>query len=343
MTIDPRIQTVVREVFPSAKIKALTKLHGDASYRAYYRLLANDGRSFIIMQLPVGKSSASEEVTNYNGQMNELPFQNVQRFLKRQGVPVPEIIHYNPELRLMLLEDCGDAILFGKVDRATDDERLVWYGKAVDLLCDIQKRCNATRAGDCIALQRSFDATLLNWELAHFVEYGIEACRNEKLPEKVRKTFDRLTECLTTGIMELPYGFTHRDYQSRNLLVRDDHFVVIDFQDAPRGPFIYDVVSLLRDSYVQLSDSVVEKLLEKYAKARGIPATDARHAFDLVTVQRKLKDAGRFVYIDRVKGNPNYLKFVPTSLGYVRNALGRVKDGAELMKLLRPYVPEWNE
>lgn len=343
MTIDPRIQTLVSEIFPSETITSLTKLHGDASYRVYYRLSMSDGKTYVVMQLPAGISSASEEITNYVGKTNELPFQNVQHFLKEQGIPVPEIINYTPELSLMLLEDCGDDILFGKVDQASDDDRLTWYGKAIDLLCEIQKKCNAARSNDCIALQRSFDETLLNWEFAHFAEYGIEARLGSKLPEKIRKDFDRLTGRITTRIMELPYGFTHRDYQSRNLLVRGDHLVVLDFQDALRGPFIYDVVALLRDSYVQLSDPVVDKLLERYAKAKGLSVADVRNAFDLVTVQRKLKDAGRFVYIDRVKGNPNYLQFIPTSLGYVHAALGRIKDGEELLKLLTPGVPEWNK
>lgn len=342
MTIDPRIQTLAGEVFPSETITSLAKLHGDASYRVYYRLTLGDGKTFIVMQLPMGISSASEEITNFSGPTNELPFQNVQSFLKAQGIPVPEIIHYSPELHLMILEDCGDDLLFCKVDQASDDDKLTWYGKAIDLLCEIQKKCNAARSGDCIALQRSFDATLLNWEFAHFAEFGVEARLGKKMPEKIRKEFDRLTGRITTSIMELPYGFTHRDYQSRNLLVRNDQLVVIDFQDALRGPFIYDVVALLRDSYVQLSDAVVEKLLTQFAKAKDLSVAEVRNAFDLVTVQRKLKDAGRFVYIDRVKGNPNYLHFIPTSLGYVRAALGRIKEGEELIKLLKPSIPEWD-
>lgn len=343
MTFDPKFQTLVNDAFPDtpATVTAIDKLHGDASYRVYYRLTLNDGRTFIVMQLPEGKASASEEITNYAGKLSELPFQNVQRFLKTLDIPVPEILQYSPEMHLMLLQDCGDEILLNKVNHANDDKRVRWYSKAVDLLCLIQKKCGSARAPDCIALQRSFDATLLNWEFAHFVEYGIEARRGEKLPEKVRKEFDRLTGRITTSIMELDYGFTHRDYQSRNLLVVNNHLVVIDFQDALRGPFIYDMVALLRDSYVSLSAPVIDQLLKQFAQMRELNATDVRTAFDLVTVQRKLKDAGRFVYIDRVKGNPNYLGFIPTSLGYVREALGRIKDGPELFNLLKPYVPEW--
>lgn len=338
MTLDPRFQTLV-----STPISSVNKLHGDASYRAYYRLTTTDGKTYIVMQLPEGKSSASEEITNFSGKMTELPFQNVQHFLKEIGIPVPEIIRYDPELRLMLLEDCGDELLYTKVTQATEDVQLLWYGKAVELLCAIQKKCSAIQSMDCIALQRSFDATLLNWEFAHFVEYGIEDRRGEKLPEKIRKEFDRVTGRITDAIMELPYGFTHRDYQSRNLLIHNDTLVVIDFQDALRGPFAYDLVALLRDSYVALSAPVVNKLLAQYAATRGMTNDDVHRAFDLITIQRKLKDAGRFVYIDRVKKNPNYLQFIPASLGYVREAMGRVAEGQQLLDLLIPFVPEWQK
>lgn len=336
MKVDPRFKTLVDE-----PIASVDKLHGDASYRVYYRLETKTGKTYIVMQLPEGKASASEEITNFSGKLNELPFQNVQRFLKSNGIPVPDIIHYDPEHHLMLLEDCGDDLLFTKVNEADDAARLRWYGKAVDLLCTIQKNCSSARAPDCVALQRSFDATLLDWEFDHFLEYGIAARSKDKPPEKARKEFKRITHRITTQIMELPYGFTHRDYQSRNLLVRDNQLVVIDFQDALRGPFVYDLVALTRDSYVALSEEIVEKLIAQFAACRAMKVADVRYAYDLVTVQRKLKDAGRFVYIDRVKKNSNYLQFIPTSLGYVRSALQRIKNGEELFTLLKSYVPEW--
>jgi aminoglycoside/choline kinase family phosphotransferase len=344
MTIDSQFTQLIEAALPDApQIASAAKLHGDASYRIYYRIVLKDGRSFIVMQLPEGKASASEEITNYSGKMTELPFQNVQKFLKSNDIPVPDIIHYNPDLRLMLLEDCGDELLWAKVAQASDAERMHWYEKAVDLLCTIQKKCSTARASDCVAMQRSFDAILLNWEFAHFVEYGIEARRGEALPAEVRKEFNTLTGRITTAIMEQPYGFTHRDYQSRNLLVCGGNLVVIDFQDALRGPFVYDLVALLRDSYVSLSTEQFQKLIAQFSVARTMPVSDVQRAFDLVTVQRKLKDAGRFVYIDRVKGNPNYLQFIPTSLGYARAALVRVRDGERLVEILTPYLPEWQQ
>ncbi|PIR20850.1 MAG: aminoglycoside phosphotransferase [Deltaproteobacteria bacterium CG11_big_fil_rev_8_21_14_0_20_47_16] len=342
MTTDTKITHLLSEAFAEAPtVESITKLHGDASYRTYYRLFLKDGRSYIVMQLPEGKASASEEITNFSGTIEETPFQNVQRFLKSNAIPVPDIIFFSPDLRMMLLEDCGDTLLYTKVAQTSDTDKLFWYGKAVDLLSTIQAQCGTARPHECIALQRSFDATLLNWEFAHFIEWAIDARRNEALPEKVQKECRAITNRITKAITELPYGFTHRDYQSRNILIQNDSLVVIDFQDALRGPYIYDLVALLRDSYVTLSADVLQKLIGQYAALRDMPLLEVQSAFDLVTVQRKLKDAGRFVYIDRVKGNPNYLEFIPTSLGYARDALNRINDGPELLALLTPYVPEW--
>jgi hypothetical protein len=121
---------------------------------------------------------------------------------------------------------------------------------------------------------------------------------------------------------------------------------VIDFQDALLGPRQYDLVALLRDSYVELPPELVDALLRRYlarlAEAGGprLEYGPFRELFDLPTVQRKLKHAGRFVYIDRVKGNPGFLVSIPASLRYVREALARRPDLAELREVLARHVPE---
>jgi aminoglycoside/choline kinase family phosphotransferase len=121
---------------------------------------------------------------------------------------------------------------------------------------------------------------------------------------------------------------------------------VIDFQDALLGPRQYDLVALLRDSYVELEPPFVEAMLHRWLdrfEAEGGPRLDHgpfREVFDLLTVQRKLKDAGRFVFIDRVKKNPGFLVSIPASLRYVRDAFARRPDLAPLQDVLARHVPE---
>jgi aminoglycoside/choline kinase family phosphotransferase len=125
-------------------------------------------------------------------------------------------------------------------------------------------------------------------------------------------------------------------------MVKNGRLVWIDFQDALLGPRVYDLVALLNDSYQEFDRAFVEARLDDYTIAAGLPE-DARERlgleFDLVTVQRKLKDAGRFVFIDRQKGNPSFLKFVTPTIKKVNAALARLApsdaDMAELHGILR--------
>lgn len=324
-------------------IRRLVKLHGDASSRIYSRAFLDDGTSCIVMQMPPGQASASEEITNAAAPPMELPFINIARFLQQRGMPVPAIIHYSPEDHLMLLEDLGDELLARAVEHADAACQRTWYARAIDLLISLQDRTASFDPAECLALQRSFDATLLNWEFDHFLEYGIVARLGHPPSREERLLFSEQTRAISERIQALPYGFTHRDFQSRNMLIRNGELVLIDFQDALLGPAAYDLVALLRDSYVHLGRETLDILLQRYADAKQRLIAEVYTEFDVITVQRKLKDAGRFVYIDRVKGNPNFLPYIPASLRYVREALERLPEYAPLFDLLKRYIPEWKE
>ncbi len=205
----------------------------------------------------------------------------------------------------------------------------------------MQTKAGARNDESCVAFKRSFDAALYNWEFDHFLEYGIEARLGLSLSDEDRALFVRETRAIADEIQKCPRGFTHRDFQSRNLLWKNDRFYMIDFQDALMGPRVYDLVALLRDSYVELSAGTVRHFVTAYAEKRAFDPAETLRAFDLVTIQRKLKDAGRFVFIDRVKKNPKFLTYIPASLGYVRDAFERSGAHPALYEMLKKYVPEW--
>jgi len=172
-------------------------------------------------------------------------------------------------------------------------------------------------AGSIVAT-RAFDEELLSWEIQHFREWALEA-RGITLTGEDRTRFDALARRLASRIAGWPRSFVHRDYQSRNLMVLPSgEQAVIDFQDALLGPRQYDLVALLRDSYVELEPGLVEAMLRRYldrfheAGGPRFEYAPFRAVFDLLTVQRKLKDAGRFVFIDRVKKNPGFLGLFAT-------------------------------
>jgi aminoglycoside/choline kinase family phosphotransferase len=322
------------------------KLKGDASNRSYFRVTAPEGSpSYVLMVMP--KVVRSEEATKGEAP-SELPFVNVHRYLHRLGVRVPEIHAYDREAQIMVLEDLGDktfeAALKDGDDPAARREEL--YGRAVDLLAVMRARADRNPDPGCLSTTRAFDFDLYRWEFDHFLEWGLAARHGVTLSGPEKAAVEQAGDGICRALAALPRGFTHRDYQSRNLMLLGGELCVIDFQDALQGPMQYDLVALLRDSYVELPVDFVERMVRRYLArlaAEGGPALDAEvflADFHLLTVQRKLKDAGRFVFIDRVKGNPWFLPYVTPSLGYVREALLRRPELSDLHAILARYVPE---
>lgn len=331
---------VARATGRDAADAPVRRLAGHASLRSYWRV-GTPPDSLVVMVLPPG--ARPEEVTKGEASGTD-PFVDVQRYLAGLGVRVPAIRAFFEAEGLMVLEDLGDEMLETRLLAGAAPEPL--YRTAVDQLARLRAAAEA-RPGRCVAFGRAFDADLYRWELDHFLEWGLEAWKGARLEAGERAVVDRHFDAIAAALAAEPLGFTHRDYQSRNLMVLPSgEQAVIDFQDALLGPRQYDLVALLRDSYVELEAPLVEAMIRRWLEAfaaAGGPRLEYgpfRATFDLLTVQRKLKDAGRFVYIDRVKGNPGFLPSIPASLRYVREALVRRPELAELQAVLARHVPE---
>lgn len=322
----------------------IVKLRGDASTRAYFRLHAPGGTpaSLVVMHLPADALTKSDEGTS-GDHPAELPFLDVGRLLASRGVPVPRVLAEDLPHRILVLEDLGDETFYERVVARGEAAWPALYGQAVDLLADLHGAL--APPADSIAYRRAFDEALLRWELDHFREWGIEAVTGP-LASADRAALDGHFDRLARTLAGLPQGFVHRDYQSRNLMwaarPEGDALVVIDFQDALVGPRCYDLVALLCDSYVDIPEELQDAMIARYAGRIGLHG-DAAREFEgevwLQAVQRKLKDAGRFVFIDRVRGNPSFLESFPRSLSRAGRGLRRSGGLAELDALLRRLVP----
>jgi aminoglycoside/choline kinase family phosphotransferase len=349
---------VARATGRDASAAPVRRLAGHASMRSYWRVGTPGGwpprepvearSSHVVMVMP--PDARPEEVTK-GGPPAVDPFLDVQRFLRRLGARVPAVVAFlqdDPRGGLMVLEDLGDEMLETRL--LAGDPPGPLYERAVDALADLRARAERVGEGErapCVAFTRAFDHDLYLWELHHFREWLLEAWKGATLSPAERGVVDREFERIARALDAEPKGFTHRDYQSRNLMVLPSgEQAIIDFQDALLGPRQYDLVALLRDSYVELPGELVERMIRRYLDrlaAAGGPRLELepfRQLFDLLTVQRKLKDAGRFVFIDRVKKNPGFLPSIPASLRYVREALARRPELAELQEVLARHVPE---
>ena len=331
-----------------AELKAIAPLAGDASNRRYFRIQLGAGSfpSLILMQLAEPEAfKQSEEAVSGGAPPTELPFVNVHRHLIQAQVPVPQLYHYDKEAGLLYLEDLGDVTLAQACENGAGEQAPGFYRYAVDVLVSLHLKATFPPDPACVAFGRAFDVPLLMWEFDHFIEYGIEKRNGRLIPEADRHAIRNDMQKAAGLLAGLPQVFTHRDYHSRNLMVREGRLRVIDFQDALMGPATYDLASLLRDSYVALDEDLINELVIRYLEGRakaGAPLDRLTfmRLFDLTSIQRNLKAAGRFVYIDQVKGNPKFLADIPRTLGYVRRNLAKYPETAALRKKLALYVPE---
>lgn len=382
--MEARVREALGRLFtPDLAARAeLENLGGHASLRIYWRVQlpadiaadTADGEpargefTRMAMVLPQNDDpfKSDEGVSPNDPEIDELPFINMQRYLRKIGLPVGDIDRVDMDLGVLILEDLGQQTFEDKIievrgahDLDPDDREdafLDLYREAIDLLVEFQQAVlgsahDAELIDDCIGFSRKFDRDLLRWELDHYLEWGLDARLDGERAARVDARRDDLSEAFGRIVDELlaaPQTLVLRDYQSRNLMYKDGAWQLIDFQDALVGSCVYDLVALLRDSYIELTSAQVDTLLGYYI-AQGERAAlpwcadqDAVvAAFHLQTVQRKLKDAGRFVNIDRVKGDSSFLQYYDASIRYVFEALTKYPGGAELCGILKEIEPNW--
>ena len=343
-------ETVWTKLSFRGTLDRLTPLAGDASNRRYFRLELSGSatRSIILMQLaePEAFKQSEEAVSGAIHHISELPYVNIQSHMAKAGVSVPCLYHYDRSAGLLYLEDFGDVTLSEASSGARPGDVEARYRQAIAILVRIQSNATSPADPNCLAFHRRFDVPLLMWEFDHFIEYGIEARQGSQIGQAdkaaLRDEFGKISQLLA----DQPRVFVHRDYHSRNLMIDGDRIGVLDFQDALMGPATYDLASLLRDAYIELDETMIDRLIDGYlsemiAGHQTRPSPEAfRRMFDFTSVQRNLKAAGRFVYIDRVKGNPKFLADIPRTLGYVKRNLHKYPELERLRKLMSAYVPE---
>lgn len=332
LTFDPAaLDRLVARTF-EAPPRAVTPMPGGASTRRYFRVELQDGSSAVAMFVP---DARPEEVTTAGTETARWPFLEVAALLAERGVRVPVIHGESCDEGLLLIEDLGEETLAVFLE-SSPDRRAEIYTAAVTDLARAQRALGDLPEGSVVRT-RAFDEALLRWELDHFREWGLDAV-GKALPAGELAAWNAVADRLARRIAGWPRGFVHRDYQSRNLMVKrrdgdEAELVWIDFQDALLGPGVYDLVALLNDSYQTFDRAFQEARLDEYGAAWGLGAEGREQLgreFDVLTVQRKLKDAGRFVFIDRVKKNPSFLQYFDPSIAKVRGALARLSDEEDM-------------
>jgi aminoglycoside/choline kinase family phosphotransferase len=307
----------------------------DASDRRYFRILIPASPSIVL--------------SLYSGpfDVKTLPFVNVATLLANMPVPIPEVLGHAEDLGVLALQDLGDVTLQAHLGAATPAEHAALYRQAVALIATLQRRGAQLESPDFLPYGIAFDVEKLTWELDFFTKHFLEAYRGITLTDAERASLRAEFGVMVRELAEEPRVLCHRDYHSRNLMLRDGELYIIDFQDARMGPDTYDLVSLLRDSYVDLPDQTVDDLIAYFlAVKEGVSgdsdaADEFRRRFDVMALQRNLKALGTFGYQTTARRNPVYIQYIPRTLKYVRDNLRNQPRFEKLRDLLAAYVEEF--
>ncbi len=307
------VQRIGRAASEIGKPISYKQLAGDASTRIYFRVTFQDGQSAISM------------VVREPGSNEESAFVEIQRYLENLGVAVPRIFSHDAALGVIILEDLGDDLLESLAIGANTKGLKNLYMLAVDTLVHLQKT-PLKHSLRCRAFDLAFDEMKLMQEMNFFVTHFVRGWAAKNPSSVTIEAMNSFFHKICKELAAEPRFFTHRDYHSRNLMIKNDRLYMIDFQDARMGPAQYDLASLLRDSYLSLPEDLVERLIVHYLeKADHLidPSHDHfRRIFDIISLQRNIKALGTFGYQVSVRRLPRYLSSIPrTAKNISRNLL----------------------
>ncbi len=312
---------------PQARAIPLT---GDASDRRYFRVLEADKPSTVL-----ALHSAPFD-------FDTLPFVNVARLFAEATLPIPAIQDHADDLGVLALDDLGDVTLQAHLGVAALEHRRL-YREAVSYIEVLQRRGRELASDRYIPYTLAFDVEKLQWEMDFFLKHFLEGYRGVTLTPAEREAIRDELRPIVEELAAEPRVLCHRDYHSRNLMLNRGRLFIIDFQDARLGPDTYDLVSLLRDSYVDFTEEAVADLIAYFLALLGQGASyeaDFERRFDLMSVQRNLKALGTFGYQTAVRQNPVYIQYIPRTLRYVQRNLKRYPRFARLRELLARHVEE---
>lgn len=296
----------------------------DASFRRYFRLNYNN-RSYIVMDAPPDK----EPLTSYI---------DITGILLENNLRAPQIYKIDKKNGFLLLEDFGKQPLLTVLKGSNYDE---YYNAAIKIVIELQKINKNNNL-------KEYSKNILKHEMALFNEWYLLKNKEILLSEEDMKGLNKTLEIIAESNISQPFFFVHRDFHSRNLMLLNDNGLgMLDFQDARIGPITYDLVSLLKDAYIELDEEfIIDKVVRYWEMAcmEGLlqksDFSDFFQQFEIMGVQRHLKILGIFSRLSLRDGKHNYLNDIPLVEKYLLNVCERYSLLTPIRKILRRAIHE---
>jgi aminoglycoside/choline kinase family phosphotransferase len=305
---------------------SVMQLAGDASARRYYRIF-QDEKTWVLMSWEPFDSST-------------YPFLSVQRQWAHCHIQVPNVVGIGEKLGVLLLEDLGDLTLERKFwENARQESSSEYYIKTLDELIQVH---DVTTYSDHKSTANTliFDTAKFLWEMNYAKDNLLLGLLKLKLSDATLAELDKAFVSFCSLLDAEPKVICHRDFHSRNVMIKRNKVYLIDFQDARMGPVQYDLVSLFKDSYVDMSDEYSAQLMKHYldnariTKTPGFSREAFNHTYELQSLQRCFKACGSFASFMNLRNDRRYLKYLTPTLKRVMKALSHFPEYAILSGIL---------
>ena len=290
----------------------------DASFRRYWRLRLS-GQNYIVMDAPPEHESCVE-------------FIDIAHRLRAANLSAPDVILQDLSQGFLLLTDFGSEDYLSNLN---DDTEADLYLDAINAIVKMQTSVRTEGLPP-------YDEALLDTELALFHDWFLVEQCGIQLSAQQQETWKATKVLLINNFLNQPQAFVHRDFHSRNLMLLDSgNPGILDFQDANKGPITYDLVSLLRDCYINWPQARIEVLVTEYfnqASASNLiqcQFSEFVHWFNLTGLQRHLKAVGIFCRLNIRDNKPGYLADIPCTFSYVESVASDSQDLAGFHQLIK--------
>ena len=293
---------------------ALTVASADASFRQYYRLTQGN-ETLILMDSSLEKESLT-------------PFLDVTQRLLNAKVKAPKILEINLEDGFLIIQDFGNTHYLNILN---DENFKELYTNAIDEIIKMQNADNSSLP--------LYDKAFLHFEMDLMKEWYLGQNLKTSLNAEQDRVIEKALDTISDIVLSQPQNvFVHRDFHSRNIMITPQKSIgIIDYQDAMSGAITYDLVSLLKDCYIEYKREDVEVLVLEFRDKLSLQTTDAEFIkwFDFMGLQRHIKVLGVFSRLYLCDGKDGYLKDIPLTLKYTIETAFRYDETKEFAELLK--------
>lgn len=323
--------TLFRMIFDTKTVSpvSVTHLSGDGSDRAFYRL-ENQGNSMILADHGITLGAPVCEAAS---------FERIGRHLLSKGVPVPQVYWSDRFAGQVYLEDLGDIHLETAFKQGNSKNSIALYKDALKNLARMSVKGAKNFKPEWTFQTSRYDKNLIiERECQYFINAFVKGYLGLDVDsEDLLEDFSSLAD---HALMYAYDGFMHRDFQSRNIMVKDNRCYFIDFQSGRLGPVQYDLASLLIDPYTGLphdvQDQLVDYFIEIYRELKQVVVEEFLESYRYLKITRNLQMLGAFGFLSRVKGKTQFEDHIPQAVANLKYHVSQTDD--KLLKKLKKIV-----